>query len=156
MIIKEKIFRKKWARKKLDLANSKIQNLFGEIRKVATDGNSFFRSVGFCFLENMLMESNLSSLLDFLMNVLPYVILVIPNFEMSAMTIKIVNYDQILKSYLIAELVELAEACIKNIEKSKESSCYENSALLENKFNNDKFFDLAVVMLMRTMLYYIE
>ena len=146
----------KWATKLFSKCNSKIKNIFAEIREVLAEGNSFFRSTGFAFIENMLLEQDLSSLFNLLTTVLPALILLSPRdigINMSLMNLKIISHADNLKKYLIEELVHLAEGCIYNFEKNGKEGRLENSLLLQKMFNKDKLFDFAIVMLMRTMLY---
>lgn len=128
--------------------------MFAEIREVLADGSSFFRSIGFVFLENMLLEENLSSLFTLLTVSLPLTTFVTPkDTGLSKLNIKIINHAETMQKYLLEELVVLAEACIVNFERKGVEGKYDNSLLLQNMFNKDKLFDLTVVMLMRTMLY---
>ena len=128
--------------------------MFAEIREVLQDGSSFFRSIGFVFLENMLLEENLSSLFTLLTVSLPSTTFVTPkDTGLSKLNIKIINHAETMQKYLLEELVVLAEACIVNFERKGVEGKYDNSLLLQNMFNKDKLFDLTVVMLMRTMLY---
>ena len=144
----------KWAKKLFSKCNSKIKNIFAEIREVLAEGNSFFRSTGFAFIENMLLEQDLSSLFNLLTTILPAIILVSPKgLGILKMHLKIISHGDNLKIYLIEELVRLAEGCIYNFEKNGKEGRLENSLLLQKMFNKDKLFDFAIVMLMRTMLY---
>lgn len=144
----------KWASKLFSNADSKIKSSFSLIREVLAEGNSFFRSVGFAYLENMLMDQDLSSLFNLLTTVLPSLTFVTPkDTGVSQYNFKIINHADNLHKYLAEKLVVLAEACIDNFEKKGKKRIKYNSLFLTEMFNKDKIFDFSVVMLMRTMLY---
>lgn len=148
----------------------KIRKKYSYIRNVFDDGNTFFRAIGFSFLEQMLCKDNMEDLLDFLTMKLPSTLFISPTNVMNEtkQTENTAKHQMLMGEYMIEKLANIAHQCIESCErdqkeessddsekssKKKEKEKVNRSNLLRNLFNNDKFFDFSVVMFVRTMLY---